>query len=48
MWGMSRAQVQNLVEGVTKGFEKRLEITGVGYKAAVAGQGAEAVARLQP
>jgi large subunit ribosomal protein L6 len=37
-WGMSRAQVANLVEGVTKGFEKRLEITGVGYKAAVAGK----------
>jgi large subunit ribosomal protein L6 len=37
-WGMSRAQVQNLVEGVTKGFEKRLEINGVGYKAAVAGK----------
>jgi large subunit ribosomal protein L6 len=38
LWGMSRAQVQNLVEGVTKGFEKRLEISGVGYKAAVAGK----------
>lgn len=37
-WGMSRAQVQNLVDGVTKGFEKRLEINGVGYKAAVAGK----------
>ena len=37
-WGMSRAQVQNLVDGVTKGFEKRLEISGVGYKAAVAGK----------
>jgi large subunit ribosomal protein L6 len=37
-WGMSRAQVANLVEGVTKGFEKRLEINGVGYKAAVAGK----------
>jgi large subunit ribosomal protein L6 len=38
LWGMSRAQVANLVEGVTKGFEKRLEISGVGYKAAVAGK----------
>ena len=38
MWGTSRAQVNNLVTGVTKGFEKRLEITGVGYKAAVAGK----------
>ena len=37
-WGMSRAQVANLVEGVTKGFERRLEITGVGYKAAVQGK----------
>jgi large subunit ribosomal protein L6 len=37
-WGMSRAQVANLVEGVTKGFEKRLEINGVGYRAAVAGK----------
>jgi large subunit ribosomal protein L6 len=37
-WGMSRAQVANLIEGVTKGFEKRLEISGVGYKAAVAGK----------
>ena len=37
-WGMSRAQVANLVEGVTKGFEKKLEISGVGYKAAVAGK----------
>ena len=38
MWGMTRAQVQNLVGGVTKGFEKKLEINGVGYKAAVAGK----------
>ncbi|MBE7186215.1 MAG: 50S ribosomal protein L6 [Methylobacterium mesophilicum] len=38
MWGMSRAMVNNLVTGVSKGFEKRLEINGVGYKAAVAGK----------
>jgi large subunit ribosomal protein L6 len=38
MWGTSRAQVASLVEGVTKGFEKRLEINGVGYRAAVAGK----------
>jgi large subunit ribosomal protein L6 len=38
MWGMSRSQIQNLVLGVTKGFEKKLEINGVGYKAAVAGK----------
>jgi large subunit ribosomal protein L6 len=37
-WGLSRAQVANLVEGVSKGFEKRLEINGVGYKAAVSGR----------
>jgi large subunit ribosomal protein L6 len=37
-WGMSRSQVENLVEGVTKGFERRLEINGVGYRAAVAGK----------
>jgi large subunit ribosomal protein L6 len=38
MWGLSRTLVSNLVEGVTKGFEKKLEITGVGYKAAVQGK----------
>ncbi|MEZ0171422.1 50S ribosomal protein L6 [Microvirga sp. TS319] len=37
-WGLSRAQVANLVQGVSNGFEKRLEINGVGYKAAVAGK----------
>jgi large subunit ribosomal protein L6 len=37
-WGTARAQIQNLVGGVTKGFEKKLEINGVGYKAAVAGK----------
>jgi large subunit ribosomal protein L6 len=36
-WGMSRTMVANLVEGVTKGFERRLEINGVGYRAAVQG-----------
>jgi large subunit ribosomal protein L6 len=38
MWGTARARVQNLVVGVTQGFEKKLEINGVGYKAAVAGK----------
>ena len=38
MYGTARAQVANLVAGVTKGFEKKLEINGVGYKAAVAGK----------
>jgi len=38
LWGTSRAQVANLVKGVTAGYEKKLEINGVGYKAAVAGK----------
>jgi large subunit ribosomal protein L6 len=38
MWGMSRAVLSNLVAGVTRGFERRLEITGVGYRAAVQGK----------
>jgi large subunit ribosomal protein L6 len=38
MWGMSRAMVANLVTGVTRGFERKLEINGVGYKAAVVGK----------
>lgn len=38
LWGTSRSQVSNLIEGVTKGFEKKLEINGVGYRAAVAGK----------
>ena len=38
MWGTSRTLVANLVTGVTKGFERRLEITGVGYRAAVQGK----------
>jgi large subunit ribosomal protein L6 len=32
-WGMQRTLVQNLVTGVTEGFTKTLEITGVGYRA---------------
>ncbi|MBN1494404.1 50S ribosomal protein L6 [Candidatus Peregrinibacteria bacterium] len=35
--GLTRKLVSNMVEGVTKGFEKRLEIIGVGYKAAASG-----------
>jgi large subunit ribosomal protein L6 len=38
MWGMSRTMVANLAAGVTKGFEKKLEINGVGYRAAVQGR----------
>ncbi len=36
-WGMSRTMVANLVTGVTTGFKKELEITGVGYRAAMTG-----------
>jgi large subunit ribosomal protein L6 len=36
-WGMHRTLVQNLVTGVTDGFTKVLEITGVGYRAAMQG-----------
>src|SRR5262245_62953743 len=38
MWGTYRALVANLMTGVTKGFEERLEINGVGYRAAVQGK----------
>ena len=38
MWGTSRTLVSNLINGVTKGFEEKLEITGVGYRAAVQGK----------
>ena len=37
-WGMSRTQIVNILTGVKDGFEKKLEITGVGYKAAVQGK----------
>jgi len=37
MWGMSRTMVANLMAGVTEGFTKKLEITGVGYRAVVQG-----------
>jgi large subunit ribosomal protein L6 len=38
VWGLSRTLVANLITGVTTGFERRLEITGVGYRAAVQGK----------
>ena len=37
-WGTSRANVNNIVAGVTKGYERKLEITGVGYRAALQGK----------
>ncbi|SDE87941.1 50S ribosomal protein L6 [Pseudonocardia oroxyli] len=39
--GLSRTLVNNLVEGVTKGYEKKLEIVGVGYRVALKGQNLE-------
>lgn len=38
LWGLYRSLIANMVTGVTTGFEKRLEIEGVGYKANVSGQ----------
>ena len=38
MWGTYRSLLANVMTGVTKGFERRLEITGVGYRAAVQGK----------
>jgi len=38
MWGMSRSLVENLVQGTTTGFTRTLEITGVGYRAALDGK----------
>ncbi len=37
LWGLYRALIANMVEGVSKGFEKKLEIEGVGFKANVEG-----------
>ncbi|MBI2115331.1 MAG: 50S ribosomal protein L6 [candidate division NC10 bacterium] len=36
--GLTRSLIANMVEGVTKGFERKLELVGVGYRAAVQGQ----------
>lgn len=44
LWGLYRALISNMVEGVEKGFEKKLEIEGVGFKAAL--QGDELVLNL--
>lgn len=37
MWGMQRTMVANLMEGVTNGYSKKLQIAGVGYRAAMKG-----------
>ena len=38
MWGLSRTLVNNMVTGVTQGYERTLELVGVGYRAAMKGQ----------
>jgi large subunit ribosomal protein L6 len=38
LWGTTRANLNNIMTGVTKGFERKLEITGVGYRASVQGK----------
>jgi large subunit ribosomal protein L6 len=38
MWGTTRSIIQNLIKGVTEGFEKKLELHGVGYKMALQGK----------
>ena len=38
IWGTTRAQINNIVKGVSEGFSKKLEIVGVGYKAQVQGK----------
>ena len=40
LWGMSRTQVDNLIEGVTNGYSQTLEIHGVGFRAALKGKDA--------
>ena len=41
MWGTARANIQNMVTGVTTGFSKDLELQGVGYRAAMKGRDLE-------
>ena len=37
LWGLTRTLISNMIQGVTKGYEKRLEIEGVGYRAELQG-----------
>ncbi|MBX3383615.1 MAG: 50S ribosomal protein L6 [Phycisphaeraceae bacterium] len=37
LWGTTRAHIRNMIDGVTKGFERRMEVVGVGWTAAVTG-----------
>lgn len=39
LWGLYRSLIANMVEGVTKGFEKKLEVEGIGYRVAMEGSG---------
>ena len=49
MWGMSRTMIQNLMDGVTEGYSRVLEIQGVGFPRRHEGQrSAAAQHRLQP
>ncbi|GIU67952.1 50S ribosomal protein L6 [Candidatus Phycosocius spiralis] len=41
LWGMSRSMIANMVLGVTRGFERTLELVGVGYRAAMSGKDLE-------
>lgn len=43
-WGTTRAIIRNMIEGVEKGFEKNLEVVGVGWQASVAGKQLKVVA----
>jgi large subunit ribosomal protein L6 len=38
LWGLTRILISNMIEGVTKGYEKKLELQGVGYRMAVQGK----------
>src|SRR4030042_5415265 len=38
LWGLSRALIFNMVKGVTEGYEKKLQVEGVGYKANLEGE----------
>lgn len=37
LWGLTRSLIANMIEGVVKGYEKKLELQGVGYKCALKG-----------
>ena len=37
LWGLTRRLLENMIVGVTKGFEKKLEVNGVGYKVSMQG-----------